>query len=49
MNQASNDTKMNDNIYITDSGAYYHTTSSLEGMKDLKDDFSKITHKKRHI
>ena len=40
-----NRTKMkeiNDNIWIADSGASCHMTNSLEGMKDIKTDYSKI-------
>ena len=42
MNQTLNRTEMKDNIWTVDNRASYHMTNSLEGMKDLKDDFSRI-------
>ena len=42
MNQTTNESKINDNIWIADSGASCHMTNSLEGMTDLKTDYSKI-------
>ena len=40
MNQSTNESKINDKI--VDSGTSYHMTNSLEGMTDLKDNYTKI-------
>ena len=37
MNQNMNKSKINDNIWIADSGASCHMINSLEGMADLRD------------
>ena len=42
MNQTTNEAKINENIWIADSGASCHMTNSLEGMTDLKTDYSRI-------
>ena len=42
MNQTRNESKINNNMWIVDSSASCHMTNSPDGMKDLKDDCSKI-------
>ena len=42
MNQNMNESKIDDNIWIADSGASCHMTNSLEGMTDLRDNYTKI-------
>ena len=42
VNQTQAEAKINDNLWIADSGASCHMTNSLDGMKDLKEDYAKI-------
>ena len=42
MNHTTNEAKINENIWIADSGASCHMTNSLEGMTDLKTDYYRI-------
>ena len=37
-----NESKIDENIWIADSGASCHMTNSLEGMTDLRDYYAKI-------
>ena len=47
MNQMTNESKINNNIWMVNSGVSSHMTNCLEGIMDLKNEISKINIRSR--